>query len=114
LLEHIRIAQEDIVDFIRNPNYKERAWPADYWPPRDKQATPDEWRQSVDGFRKGFSDLTRMIEDPKTDLYGKVQGGHHATFLLELVILANHTAFHLGEFAVMRQVMGTWGKGHRH
>ena len=113
LLEHIRLGQEDIVDFIRNPEYKYKEWPRDYWPPKDKKATPADWRKSVSGFQKDFNDLQAMIADPKRDLYAEVPWGEGETFLREIVTVSNHNAFHLGEFAITRQAMGTWGKGHR-
>ena len=113
LLEHIRYSQEDILDFIRNPEYKEREWPKDYWPAKDKKATAAEWQKSVDDFRKDFKDLQDMVNDAKRDLYAEVPWGEGQIFLREIVTVSNHNAFHLGEFAITRQAMGTWGKGHR-
>ncbi|MFH1382648.1 MAG: DinB family protein [Chloroflexota bacterium] len=113
LLEHIRLAQEDILDFIKNPNYRERGWPAGYWPKKGKKATPADWKKTIDDFKRDFKELQNLIKDPKNNLYRGIpwQGGE-ITFLREIITVANHNAFHLGEFAMMRQAMGTWGKAH--
>lgn len=113
LLEHIRLAQEDILDYMRNPDYKYREWPKDYWPPVGKKATAAAWSKSVREFEKDLKDVSAIVSDPKTDFYKDIPWGQGETVLREVVTLANHNAFHLGEFAIMRQVMGTWGKGHR-
>jgi len=113
LLEHLRIAQEDILDYIRNPNYQEKEWPKDYWPRKGKKATPADWRKSIKDFEKNFKELENIVRDPKTDLYKAIPWGEGITILMEIVTVSSHNAFHLGEFAMMRQAMGTWGKSHR-
>ena len=113
LLEHIRFAQRDILEFITDPDYRERKWPDEYWPPRDKKATPEDWKKSIDGFKQDFLELKRLIEDPATDLYALIPWGSGQTFITEIVTVSNHNGFHIGEFAITRQAMGTWGKGHR-
>ena len=113
LLEHIRLAQEDILDFVKNPNYKERRWPEDYWPKKGRKATAADWKKSITAFKRDFKELEDMVKNPKTNLYAEISWGDGETFLWEIVTVANHNAFHLGEFAIMRQAMGTWGKSHR-
>ena len=110
LLEHIRLAQEDILDFIKNPGYKYKKWPDDYWSEKGKKATPSNWKKTVSGFKRDFSELEEMVKNPKTDLYHEIPWGEGEIFLREIVTVSNHNAFHLGEFAIMRQAMGTWGK----
>ncbi len=113
LLEHLRLGQEDILDFIKNPDYRARSWPDDYWPPLGKRATPADWRKSVSDFRRDFAELIAMVKDPQTDLYREIPYEEGPiTFLREIVTVASHTGFHLGEFAIMRQAMSTWGSGH--
>jgi hypothetical protein len=112
LLEHLRRAQEDILDYIINPDYQERQWPADYWPKKGAKATPADWRKSVSSFKKDFKALQDMVNDPKTDLFAETPQKQGITFIREIVTVSNHNAFHIGEFAMMRQAMGTWGKGH--
>jgi hypothetical protein len=113
LLEHLRIAQEDILDFIRNPDYREKEWPKDYWPGAGEKATPTAWKKSIRNFESDFAELEKIINDPTTNFYKGIPWGEGITILREIVTVANHNAFHLGEFAMMRQAMGTWGKSHR-
>ena len=113
LLEHIRIAQWDILDFIRNPGYKEMDWPDDYWPERGRKATRKEWDETIARFGKDHDELERMVKNPKTDLYSRIPWGDGQTILREILLVSDHNAYHLGEFAIMRQVMGTWGRQHK-
>jgi len=62
LLEHIRLGQEDILDFIKNPSYRERGWPEEYWPKKLQKATPADWEKSIEGFKRDFKELRRMIK----------------------------------------------------
>ncbi len=110
LLEHIRLAQEDILDFIKNPDYKYREWPKDYWPQKGREGSPADWEKSVSGFKRDFEELENRVKDPETDLYHEIPWGKGQTFLLEIITVSNHNGFHLGEFAMMRQAMGTWDK----
>lgn len=113
LLEHIRRAQWDILDFIRNPNYKEMEWPKDYWPPEDKKATEKDWKETVALYNKDLKELQAIVSNPKTDLYAKIPHGTGQNILREILLTADHTAYHTGEFGIMRQVMDTWGKSHK-
>jgi hypothetical protein len=112
LLEHIRITQWDILDFIRNPNYKEISWPDGYWPPTDKKATKKEWENTIVQFEKDNLALQQLVKDPKTDLYVKIPHGDGQTIFREILVVGDHNSYHIGEFAIMRQVMNTWGKKH--
>ena len=112
LLEHLRLAQWDILDFIRNPHYRELAWPEDYWPSRDQQATPDDWQRTISDFLADRQALRAMIMDRQTDLWAPIPHGTGQTFAREIMVVADHNAYHIGEFAIMRQVMGTWGASH--
>ncbi len=113
LLEHIRLAQEDILDFIKNPNYQEREWPKDYWSGKGKKASRADWEKSVKDFRRDFRQWQDIVKNRRTDLDQGIPWGDGITILREIVTVANHNAFHLGEFAMMRQAMGTWGKSHK-
>ena len=110
LLEHLRITQWDILDFITNSDYKYLQWPKDYWPAQDKQATPEDWHSTIAKFENDQKALVRIVEDPKTDLYSPIAHGTGKTILREVLLVADHNAYHIGEFAIMRQVMGTWPK----
>jgi hypothetical protein len=110
LIEHLRIAQWDILDFIRNPGYQYMEWPKDYWPEPEKQATPEEWQETVGRFHADRAALEELAQDPETDLYARIPWGEGQTALREFLIVADHNAYHIGEFAIMRQVMGTWNQ----
>lgn len=113
LLEHIRIAQWDILDFCRNPDYREMEWPREYWPPEGETADEARWNESLRGFRADLQDLKRLALDPEVDLYAPIPHGQGQTILRELLLVADHNAYHVGEFAILRQVMGTWPRGHK-
>jgi Mn-containing catalase len=110
LLEHIRLTQKDILDFMQNPSYKEPHWPDDYWPKKDTKATKKEWEDTITLFEKDNQALQSIIKDSKTDLYSKIPHGTGQTIIREVLVIADHNAYHLGEFAIMRQVMKTWKK----
>jgi hypothetical protein len=112
LLEHLRLTQWDILDFIRNPHYQERAWPQEYWPPRDQQASPDDWQRTIRDFLADRQALRAIAMDPQNDLWAPIPQGAGQTIAREIMVVADHNAYHLGEFAIMRQVMVTWASTH--
>jgi hypothetical protein len=112
LLEHLRLTQWDILDFMRNPNYQEMEWPRDYWPARDSTATEADWQRTIRSFQADMRALQDLALDPRTDLYARIPHGTGQTPLREFLVVADHNAYHIGEFAIMRQVMGTWPNGH--
>ncbi len=112
LLEHIRRTQKDILDFMTDPDYKEPSWPRDYWPAKDAKATKADWEKTVHSFKADQEKLKAYIEDPKTDLYEKIARGTGQTVFREIRVIVDHNAYHIGEFAIMRQVHDTWGKNH--
>lgn len=113
LLEHLRLAQWDILDFVRNPTYQERAWPNDYWPPANRRATRREWDETIQGFLRDRQALEDITLDPATDILAPIPHGTGQTILREILLVADHNAYHIGEFAILRQIMGTWD-GARH
>lgn len=113
LLEHLRLTQWDILDFIRNPDYQEREWPREYWPAPTQQATPAEWQRTIEAFRADQQALRDIILDERNDLWAPLPHGTGQTIAREILVVADHNAYHTGEFAIMRQVMGTWPPSHR-
>ena len=112
LLEHIRRTQEDILDFSVNPDYKERNWPQDYWPDKETKAIKQDWDKTVNKFLEDQESLKQLIEDTTTDLYRKYPHGSGQTLFREIWVIVDHNAYHIGEFAIMRQVLNAWGKDH--
>lgn len=113
LLEHIRITQWDILDFIRNPHYVYLKWPDDYWPPVARLATLAEWQATLAGFEADLQALQAIVADPGTDLYTPLAQGEGQNILREILVVCDHNAYHIGEFAILRQVCSTWPPGHR-
>jgi hypothetical protein len=108
LLEHIRIAQADILDYIRNRAYLAPNWPEEYWPAQDAIATAEQFVHTVEGFKSDRAALRELVADPNTDLLGPILDTPGHTILREIRILGDHNSYHVGEFAVLRQVMGSW------
>jgi DinB superfamily len=108
LLEHIRTAQGDIVDYIRNRAYLAPNWPEEYWPAHDAIATPEQFARTLEAYRADRTALHELVADPDTDLLATIPGTPGHTILREVRVVAAHNAYHIGEFAILRQVMGTW------
>jgi len=108
LLEHLRKTQADILDYIVNRSYIDLDWPEDYWPAEDATATPEQWTATIDGFLDDAAALRAIVSDPATDLTATIPGTPGHTILREIRVVGDHNAYHVGEFASLRQVMGTW------
>lgn len=109
LLEHIRIAQWDILDYCRNPDYKHIEWPRDYWPAKEAVTDQTGWQSTIDQFLANRAELVDIIQNPQTDLYAPIPHGTDGhTILREILVVANHNAYHIGEFAILRQVVSIW------
>jgi len=109
LIEHLRIAQWDILDYIRNPDYQYLEWPKDYWPAPDAQADAAAWQRTIDQFHADLDALEALVRDPEIDLMAPIPHGEHGhTVLREVLLVADHNAYHIGELGILRQVMDTW------
>jgi hypothetical protein len=108
LLEHLRIAQWDILEFSRNPEHKSPEFPGGYWP--STPAPPDQtaWDKSVESFRQDLEALCDLVSDPATDLVAKIPHGDGQTILREALLAADHNAYHLGQLVLLRRVLGAW------
>ena len=108
LLEHMRIAQWDILQFTRNPKHVSPEFPAGYWP--KTQAPPDKhaWKKSVEAFRADLKAMIEIVENETTDLYAPIPHGEGQTVLREALLLADHNAYHLGELVLLRRLLGAW------
>jgi len=106
LLEHMRIAQEDILDFSRNPKYKEKKWPDDYWPATEAPPSDAAWNKSVKQFEKDLAEMQELIADTKHDLLSKIPHGSGQTLLREALLVADHNSYHLGQIVFLRKTLG--------
>ncbi len=108
LLEHMRLAQWDILDFCRNPEYVTPRWPEDYWPKSDAPPNPAAWEKSVRQFRADLKAMQRLVADPHTDLYSRIPHGDGQNILREALLVADHNAYHIGQFVTLRRLLGAW------
>lgn len=108
LLEHMRIAQWDILDFSRNPKYKSLPWPEGYWPKTEAPPSTAAWNKSIRDFRKDLKAMQDLVANPKTDLYAKLPWGDGQTILREALLVADHNAYHLGQLVDVRRLLGAW------
>jgi hypothetical protein len=108
LLEHMRIAQWDILEFSRNPGHVSPAFPEGYWPKGD--APPDDaaWDKSVAAFRADLKAMQDLVADPKTNLFTPLAHGEGQTVLREALLVADHNAYHLGQLVLLRRLLGNW------
>lgn len=108
LVEHLRITQGDILDFCRNADYQEMHWPDDYWPPAAEPPSPEAWDESVRGYRADREALKALAADANVDLFARIPHGSGQTYLRELLLVADHTAYHVGQVVALRRQLGVW------
>ena len=108
LLEHMRIAQADMLEFSRDPNYESRNWPGDYWPKTDAPPSDAAWEKSIKDFRSDLQEMVKLISDPKSDLYTPFPWGDGQNLLREALQVADHNAYHLGQLLAVRRLLGAW------
>jgi hypothetical protein len=108
LLEHLRIAQFDILEFSRNPGHKSPKWPEGYWPATPAPPDKDAWEKSMRAFHHDLKAMCDLVEDEKTDLFAKIPHGDGQTILREALLTADHNSYHLGELVLVRRLLGAW------
>ena len=108
LLEHMRIAQGDILEFSRDAKHVSPEWPAGYWPAVQGQPSGAAWDKSVKSFGQGLEAMKKMVASPKTDLFAKIPHGTGQTILREALLVADHNAYHLGQVLTVRRILGIW------
>jgi DinB superfamily len=108
VLEHMRLAQWDILEFTRNPKHVSPEWPVGYWPktpaPRDAKA----WDKTIKAFRADLNAMIKLVQNKKTDFFSPLPHGTGQTVLREALLLADHNAYHLGELLLLRRLVGAW------
>ena len=108
LLEHMRIAQWDILEFSRNPRHVSPPFPEGYWPQGDAPPDPGAWDRSAGAFRADLKAMEELVADPKSDLFAPLPHGQGQTLLREALLVADHNAYHLGQLVVVRRLLGAW------
>jgi hypothetical protein len=112
LIEHIRIAQWDILEFVRNPAHVSPEWPKGYWPDPAQQATPVDWDHTITLFRQDLKGVETLVTDPGTDFYQVIPHGSGQTILREILLVGDHNAYHIGELGILRQILQAWPSQH--
>lgn len=108
LLEHLRIAQWDILEYAINPKHKSPEFPKGYWPESAAPPSSAGWDKSVNGFRKDLKRLCDLVSSDSTDLYGKIPHGEGPTILRQALLTADHNAYHIGQLVLVRKMLGAW------
>ncbi len=108
LLEHLRIAQWDILEFCRNSGHVSPEFDAGYWPQGDAPPDAGAWDRSVAAFRSDLKAMQDLVADPNTDLFAKIAHGQGQTILREALLVADHNAYHLGQLVIVRRLLGAW------
>ena len=108
ILEHMRIAQWDILEFSSNKQYVSQKWPDEYWPETAGPASAAAWNKSIQQFRADQQAMINLVENPKTDLFAKITWGDGQTILREALLVADHNAYHLAQIVDVRRMLGAW------
>lgn len=108
LLEHLRIAQQDILGFCQNPAYEEKKWPDDYWPRDPEPPSASAWDESVAAFRRDREAMKRLATDATIDLAAAIPHGAGQTYLREILLIIDHNAHHVGQLILLRRLLGAW------
>jgi len=111
LVEHLRLAQHDILDFCVNPQYEEKAWPDDYWPQAAAPSSAAAWEKSLSAYRRDRAAMQALVQDPAIDLFARVPQGTGQTYLREALLVADHAAYHIGQIVLVRRQLGIWSSG---
>jgi DinB superfamily len=108
LVEHMRIAQWDILQFCVDPNHVSPTFPEGYWPDGDAPSDPVAWDRTVAAFRADLKAMVDLVTNPTTDLFARLPHGDGQTVLREALLVADHNAYHLGQLVVVRRLLGAW------
>jgi hypothetical protein len=108
LLEHMRIAQSDILEFSRDAKHKSPPWPEGYWPKTEAPPSAASWNNSLRSFRADLKAMAKLVGDKKTDLFARIPHGGGQTILREALLIADHNSYHLGQLVLLRRLLGAW------
>ena len=108
ILEHLRLAQWDILEFSRNGKHRSPKWPEGYWPQTEAPPNAEAWSQSVEQFESDLDAMQELVKNPETDLFAKIPWGDGQTILREALLLADHNSYHVGQLVDVRRLLGAW------
>lgn len=108
LVEHMRIAQWDILEFSRNAKHASPKWPEGYWPKTEAPPGPSAWNESIKKFHQDLKAMQSLVGNPETDLFARIPWGDGQTILREALLVADHNAYHLGQMLDARRLLGAW------
>jgi uncharacterized damage-inducible protein DinB len=108
LVEHVRIAQWDILEFCRNAKHESPDWPSGYWPERPSPPSEVAWEKSIQQFLQETKAMAALVADPKSDLFAPIAHGSGQTVLREALLIIDHNSYHLGQFVLLRRLLGSW------
>ncbi len=108
LLEHLRIAQRDILEFSRNPKHVSPDWPSGYWPKTETPPNAAAWNKSIQQFRDDLKAMQKLVANPKTDLFAKIPWGDGQTILRQALLVVDHNAYHIAQLVDVRRMLGAW------
>lgn len=108
ILEHLRIAQRDILEFSRNAKHASPKWPEGYWPQTEGPASEGAWTKSVEQFESDLKAMKDLVKNPNTDLFAKISWGDGQTLLREALMLADHNSYHVAQLIDVRRLLGDW------
>lgn len=108
LIEHIRIAQDDILEFCKNADYEALDWPNDYWPEKSKPESQEQFERSVQLVQDGIEEMRTLIRDPQTNLQKPFSHGDGQTLFREALLIVDHNAYHIGQIVLIRRLLGSW------
>jgi hypothetical protein len=111
LLEHMRLAQWDILEFSRDPKHVSPEFPEGYWPKSPSPGSDAEWHKGVGSFKKDLREMIRLVENPRTNLLEPIGHGQGQTILREALLLADHNAYHLAQMVYLRRALHIWPEG---
>ena len=107
-LEHLHIAQEDIINYMLDPKWKSPKWPDDYWPKSNDDLSDDDWQKSYNNFLDGINKAIEIVNDEKIDLLSVIPHTKSHTYLREILVLIEHNAYHTGKIVDIRKALGDW------
>jgi hypothetical protein len=108
ILEHLRIAQHDILEFSRDAKHVSPEWPSGYWPKTKAPPNDKAWAKSVRTFTADLEEMRKLVAADSTDLYAPIPHGDGQTILREALLTADHNAYHIGELVLVRRLLGAW------